>query len=121
MTQSRNGSIIHDSFLLQLLQEHADIGTNLGRIGFAEFILQLGNDFPEGALAIASFEHLPTCSLQFDCAFRKQDHAVLFCAAPAASRSEAGTAGVSGRWHGALPLHNPRSLHYARMRSLRSG
>lgn len=88
MTQSPNHAIlliVDDSFALQLLQERADIGANFFWIGGAKFFVQFRDEFAEGALAVATFEHLTSCALQLDGAFGKQDHAVFFRAAPAAA------------------------------------
>jgi len=49
--------------------ELADVGADLGGIGICELGLQFFKDLAERALAVAAFEHLTSCALQFDCAF----------------------------------------------------
>jgi len=82
--------IIHNPLVAELLQKLADVGADLGGIGICELGLQFFKDLAERALAVAAFEHLTSCALQFDCAFGEQDYAffgagLAFCS-PSASR-----------------------------------
>ena len=94
--------------MAQLLEELADIGANLGGIGGGELGLQFCDDFAEGALAVAAFEHLASGALQLDCAFGEQDYAFfgagLGLGAPTATGGETRLAGVFGRRHVKPPL-----------------
>ena len=91
-------SVIHDALLLQLLQKQRDVGADFFRVRGGELFLQFGDDFAEGALAVAAFKHLTSGALQFDGAFREEDHALFFARlagrTPAASGGEAGLTGV---------------------------
>src|SRR5579864_568685 len=101
--------VIDNSLLLQLLKERTDVAANLLRIGRAKFLLQLHDDLAEGSLAVAALEHLPSRTLQFDCALRKKNHAVGFGAAPPASRRQSRLTCVCRRRH----RHSPSPMRNA--------
>ena len=105
--------IVDNPLVAQLLEELADVGADLGGISIAELRLQFSDDLAEGALAVATLQYLPTCALQFDCAFGEQDHAFfaagLVLCSPAATGGKAGLAGILGRGHvSVVPLSATR-------------
>ena len=113
---ARGISVIHDALFLQLLQELGDVGADFFRVGGGELFLQFGDDFAEGALAVAVFEDLATGALQFDGAFGEEDDAnfVGFAfGAPAASGGEAGLGGIEWGRHAMRPARKSRFLHCA--------
>jgi hypothetical protein len=73
---------------LQLLQELADVVADLRWVGGDELFLQLRKNLNESALAVAMLQHLASGALELDCAFGKEDYAILLASTPAASSGQ---------------------------------
>src|SRR5580658_9223479 len=97
-------SKIYDAFLLQLLEETADIICDSRGSASAITRLQLVNNLLQGALAVAKFQDVSAGAPQSNRAFRKQQISLFAIGlSPAATGGQAWTRSVLGASHAIRP------------------